>query len=219
MTISMKVDKKQHLSLLESLELMTLPPATRFRIFKKTGQAIRKKARENIRAQKTVKGSPMKPRQDGKKRVLARMGRGLITQTTKNGVKVTWKQSLTAQIAYRHQHGIPESFTAAKMLKIFGRPDYKKPATRKQAKALIKEGFKVYAGKTGGGSSKSKRPSVRWIIENLNMGYAGLMLRNLISAEIKSRWQVKVPARPFLGVTDRESTKILQRIIKAEIKK
>ncbi len=214
--ITLTVDNESRLNLMQSLELLTLPSASKKRILKKAGQQVRKQARDNIRQQRTVNGSPMAARQSGRGKLLKKMGKNLTTVTDEKKVDVTWKNKLEGMVAYKHQHGVPEVYTAKKMEKIYGKSDYDQPASRKQAKALIAAGFKLYKGKMKNGKTKSKKPTIRWITENLNMGYAGYMVSVLRQQSRNRQWTVNTPARPFLGVTGEQATAIMADELKKE---
>ena len=214
--VYLEVDEQSRLDMLQSLELLQLPPASRFRVLRKAGQQVRKISRDNLRQQKTVGGSRMAPRKSGKGKLLKKIGKNITTDTSDTKVDVTWKNRLEGMIAYRHQEGVPETFSAKKMQKIYGKPDYNQPATRKQAKALLEAGFRVYAGKTRTGKTKSRRPSQKWIIENLTMGYAGMMVRTLRDEQPASSWTVNTPARAFLGVKEEQATAILAEELQRE---
>ena len=217
MSISCNVNQRQLLSATQSMDLMLLTSGRRKRVLKKTANEVRKRSRQNLRRQKTVTGEPMASRKSGKGRMFKNLGKTMQSTATTQQAKVSWKNSMTAKIAYRHHHGVPETFNKDSMDKRYGSPDYDAPATRKQAKALIASGYRVYKGKTAKRrKSRSIKPSQRWIIENLKQGYVGYMIRTLRNEKTKSTWTVQTPARPFLGVTEAEGTRILAENITAE---
>ena len=215
-SITLSVDDKALLQMTQSIALLALPTGSRKRILIKTGQAVRRQARSNLGKQKTVEGKSMERRKSGKGRVLRKIGKAMTTQTTDTSVSVTWNDRIQGEIAYRHQYGIPEKFSNKKMAAIYGKPDYKQPASRKQAKELLSSGFRLYAGKTRSNRVKTKKPSIKWITENLSMGYAGYMVRALSGKQGKTSWIINTPARPFLGVTPEDGTAILAQELKNE---
>ena len=75
-------------------------------------------------------------------------------------------------------------------------------ATRDQAKALKAAGFKVWARAINPGApvGKLKRPTLKWIVENLSVEKAGFILRTLRNTDPKQSWNVKLPRRPFAEV-------------------
>jgi len=100
-----------------------------------------------------------------------------------------------------------------------GSPDYDAEATKAQARALLKEGFKRPVGKYRSGAKKgqrkNRRVSQKWIMENMTLGQAGLILRLLRDeAESKKAWELTVPARPFFGLRKADATELSDRLIK-----
>ncbi|WP_067522418.1 hypothetical protein [Endozoicomonas ascidiicola] len=215
MSISCDPNQRQFLSANQSMDLMLLTSGRRKRVLKKTATEVRRRSRQNLGRQKTVDGQPMAGRKTGKGRMFRKLGKTMqATATTKQG-KVSWANAITAKIAYRHQHGVAETFNKEKMDRRYGEPDYNAPATRKQGKALLESGYRLYAGKKKG-RTKTKKPSQRWIIENMTIGHAGYLIRQLRDEKAKRSWTVRTPARPFLGVTEKDGTRILAENITAE---
>lgn len=87
---------------------------------------MRRDTRDNIRAQRTVSGSPMGPRADKKKRrMMRKMAKGMVTRLTgAHSADVTWKNTGQAKVADRHHRGVSEPFTAKKAARVYGTPNY-----------------------------------------------------------------------------------------------
>jgi hypothetical protein len=212
--ITVDTDGRSTLRLLDQIDVLAMSGPQSRRLMKAMGKEIRQDLRRNIRGQRTVSGSKMPPRaRKLKKKMFRKMGTGIETQIQNNHqAEVTWKQSGQAKIAFRHHHGVPENFTARKAARIYGIPDYKKPATPAQARALNKEGFRRrVARKKGKGGAVLKRVPARWILENMSRGQAGMILRLMRtgSGKGKQSWTVKVPERPILGATPQDAQKYL----------
>lgn len=111
-----------------------------------------------------------------------------------NSAGVYFTGDNSGKIARAHQEGV--SLDASKP-KGSGAQNKEGPATRNLARALIAEGYKIPRGKGKG----SKRPSIKWITENLSINQAGFLLRDLKGSSSKSTWQIDLPARSFLGQT------------------
>ena len=196
-------------TLLRQIKALNLPANRRKAWHRKMGREVIKAARKNIKAQRTVDGQSFAPGKHGK-RVLRRIARGknLKVFAGAKGAKVTWPNSMVGKIARAQQEGHKEQYSGARMLREHGKPDYDAPASASQAKALIKEGFKLHKGmyKSGKnrGSSKSKRVSQAWIKENMTVGQAGLALSLLKDDQAKSSWTIDTPARPFFGLNKQE---------------
>lgn len=211
MSLVIKPDKVQALGLQQQLQLLALPKNKRVRILKQLGRHERAKARKRIREQRTVKGQKFSARADGKKaKMLKKMGRTLEPYVkNSNRLELKHKAKHTGRIAALQQKGGIESMSASKMARIHGRPNYKQPCTRSQAKALSAAGYKVKREKGNG----LRRASIREIMASLSQGKAGLILRELRNKQKKSSWQIKVKARPFLGDTPIAVQKQLLNII------
>ena len=190
-------DQQQAALMTNELALMAMPAGARKRVLRNTGRAVQRATRENIKRQTTIDGSAMKKRKYGKGKVLKRMGKGLKFNATAKNVVVTWPNKSIARTAYRHQYGIPERFTPAKLEKKYGKPEYDQPATRKQAKSLLESGYTIKAQPDKQGRRKNRKPSQKWIIENMTQGRAGLLIRILRNNTTPPKqWEVKVPYRP-----------------------
>jgi hypothetical protein len=199
MSLVIKPNKAQALSLKQQLQLLALPANKRVRILKTLGRYEKAKTRKRIKEQRTVTGQKFSPRADGKKtRMLKKMGRSLepYVKNSKR-LELKHKKSLTGRIAALQQEGGSERMSASRMARIHGKPDYKAPCTRSQAKALRNEGYKVKRGK----GKSYRKASVREIMAALSQGKASLILQKLRGNTAKSNWQVPVKARPFLGDT------------------
>jgi len=185
---------------------------------------VRTQDRRNIRRQETVEGAPFAPRkrQRADRAMLAGLAKSMeiVSQPRLGGVAVTWKNALTAKIAYRHQHGVGEDWTPDKAAKVYGRPDYKAACTRSQAKALLREGYRLMVPMKGGGR-RPMRVTVGWLESRLSLGQAGIILRLMRTkkAQGAQSWRDTVPERPFLGVTPGEAEKMCEKLAKTVLGK
>lgn len=196
--------QKAILSTLEQLEALSLPPNKRRRLTMNMTREVRRLSRINLKGQNTVDGSLMEPRKRRKRRkMLLGLGKTMevFSRSETQGV-VGWGNHLRASIAYRQQHGTSEHWTAAKARKVYGVQNGTKKATTAQAKALLKEGYKLRVRKSRGKGCRLVRVSRAWIRSNLSMRQAGLVLRLMRtgSRRGKQSWDVTPAARPFLGV-------------------
>ena len=195
----------------------------RQKLARRMGGYVRTLARQNIKRRRTVEGAAMTPRQ--KRREARPMLMGLHSQMVvraaegNKGVTVSWENPLVAAIGYRHQEGVGENWSPDRAHKVYGQPDYKAKATRKQAKALLREGYRLMVPAKGGGR-RPKRVTVRWIEEKMPLGQAGLILRLLRTGQTKGKqsWRDTVPARPFLGVTPQQAEDLTKKLVKSLLK-
>ena len=212
------IDVEVHglLPLQKQLQILALPEATRRRLLFRVARQIMRDSKKRVSAQRDLDGRPYAPRRRRRKRarkMLARLVRRLaVVRNDSEQAVLGFKNAFEGAIGYRHQHGETETFTAAKLKRRSGdngsRSD---PATRLQAIALREAGFTIQKRKKKGG----KRPTLKWVTENLTIGQAGSILRELREAggyQPKSHWKTVVPARSFLGATDAEINRYVQDI-------
>lgn len=206
--------------LIRQVKALQQSPADRKRFMRSAGRTVVTTTRQRIKKQRTIRGQRFTPSADGKDRkLLKKHGRALRVRATPNSATVTWPNGLQARIASAHNEGITSHYTAAraaKEAKKRGEPDYSAPATAAQAKALLKEGFKLYRGKYRGGKKKgqarAQRVSQKWIRENMTIGKAMRILRQMRDEESETAWKVEVPARPTLGLEQNDTDKLMDKL-------
>lgn len=212
-TNSITVNVQGHLKLQQQLQLLNLPPAKRRRLLATINRKVIRNSRQRLRSQTDLSGRSFTPRKGkGKRKMLAKMMRAnvLRIRSTDELASITWKHGLTAQIAYRHQEGVPETMTARRMAKIHGQPDYDADATRLQAVALREEGFTIK-----GKGKRRLKPGIKWITSNLSLGQAGAILRLMRDKKAQSQWTIPVPARSFLGMTPQDITQTADELLQS----
>lgn len=206
----MRTPQRDMLRLMDQIAVIGMKPAQRRRTLRIIGKQTRDNVRVNVRKQRTIRGRAMAPRANRRKRkMFRRLPKRMVTNVRNDHqADVTWKHGGQAMTAYRHHHGIPENYTAKKAARIYGKPDYSKPATPAQAKALNREGFRRRVKRQRGkGGAVLKRVPQKWIRENMSMGQAGLILRLMRTGNRKGKqnWKIPVPERPILGATPKEA--------------
>ncbi|WP_299580916.1 phage virion morphogenesis protein [uncultured Microbulbifer sp.] len=208
--MSVRIDITGHLGVKKQLQLLQLPAAKRRRLLGQVGRKVRTYSRKRLREQRDLNGKPWQARKKkGNRRMLRGLSKKLRSKATPEKAVIDFKDSVTAGIAYKHQHGVSERWNAEKAEKVYGQPDYDAPATREQAKALRKEGYKIRRVNGHGW----KQPSLKWVTENLSLGQAGVILRSMREAEPKKSWVIPLPDRSFLGVTQKEVEELATTII------
>jgi len=193
----------------ERIQLLELPPAKRRRLLNNASKRLRTRNRKRLGAQQNVDGTAFAPRKDGSKR---KMMRGLakslqVVTLSPTEAVLGWKNRLMGSIAADHQHGRPEQMSAARMRRLELTPDYDAPASRFQARALLKAGYRIRNGK------RWKRPPIAWIQSNLSAGRAGLILAKLLDEPKKQRWQIELPARAVLGADAQDVRDIVRTVL------
>lgn len=203
----MKLDIFGQLNVEKRLKLLQLPPRKRRQILGGIGREIKRQSIRNLRAQRDVEGRAWAPRKRGNDRkLLRRLSRQVQANfVTPDFVDVGFKGA----VAYQQHEGISKVMSGAAMAKESGaRGHYEDPATKKQAKALRDEGYKIRVA----GSKKWRKPSLKWITENLKQKQAGLILTILREEQPKKLWVTTVPGRAFLGATDAQVSKFVDKV-------
>ncbi|MDD9174493.1 hypothetical protein PVK63_06360 [Aliivibrio sp. S2TY2] len=181
-------------------------------ILRRIGRAVIKQAKLNIRKQRDIHGQAFAPRvkkRKGRRRLLPNIAKKLRGKTDANHVDVGFGNGLTGEIAHKQQYGTPsETWDGRRMTRVRGPVNsYKKPATARQAKILLNAGFKI---KKLRGKGK-KRPTVKWIKENLKQGQLWAIWKELTDKEAVRTWEIRNTPRAFLGLTREQSDQIITR--------
>lgn len=193
----------------QKLDLLALSPSKRRRLLNTAVKRVRTRSRKRISEQRNVDGSAFEARKAGGKRKMLRgLGKTLqVVSLSADEAVLGWGNRLAARIASDHQHGKGETMSASRMRRLGKTPDYNAPATRFQARALLKAGYRIRNGK------RWKRPSLGWMQENLTSGRAGLILTKLEGDTKKQRWQIDLPARAFLGADTQDVREIVRTVL------
>lgn len=222
--LTVNLDARSQLRLNEQLQLLALTPQEKRRLVGGIGKDVRRESKKNITAQRTIPGRKFEPRKDKRNRRKMLMGLRKpmkVEHRNELHVDVTWNRQVTAQIAYQHQHGVDDQWSATKAKKMYGKPRYSAPATRAQAQALIDEGYKRPSAKKRGRGVALKRVSQKWIRENMHQGQAGFILKLLRTRKAtgKKSWTIHMPARPFLGVPLKKADEYMTQMARQGLRK
>lgn len=216
MSLQLQVDtpESELLKAINTIKLMQLTPAKKKRALRRVGRAVIRDAKQNIRQQKEVTGRPFTKRKGrSRRKLLRRLAMPLSEYVMNDRVRVDYfKNRGAGKIAYEQQHGEAETWTASRLKEFRSKSaddsakQYDEPATRAQAKRLIAAGFKV---KRKSGKGK-KKPSIKWITDNLTQGQFGAIYRELTREKPKKSWKIQPPERPFLGMKPSQAQKLLK---------
>ncbi|WP_176013063.1 hypothetical protein [Victivallis sp. Marseille-Q1083] len=189
---------------LEAVKLLQLSPAEKRRYLKRVGYLAKMQARKNTERQKTVDGAPFAPRspRSGKTGpMLKKIAKGRwmgVRMVGDNAAEVYFPYKPTkmkdggrrkisvGEVAYRQQYGGIEEYQRAKLENLVADPgkQWLEKCDRKLAAELIRCGF--------------RRP-LKWIMENVPVSLAAGYLK-----KVKASWNIKTPARPFLGANPKQ---------------
>ncbi|WP_295894117.1 phage virion morphogenesis protein [uncultured Vibrio sp.] len=208
--IVIRTDKASEMQVMETLKLLSLPPKKKKDLLRKAAEASRKKSRENAAKQTSPRGKKWKARKrlsgkKSKKKMQQGLARfmGVIGVTDKRST-VGWKVGMTSKIAATHHEGRDQKMSASKAHMLRGKPNYKGPATKAQAKALRKLGFKARI------NGRKRTASIRWVTENLKLGQAGAIIRFLKKIKETQSWTIPTEKRPFVQVDTDAVNKIFR---------
>ena len=195
------------------LQALSMPPAQRRKLFLNAAKAVKKDSKKRIQNESDLKGRKWAPRKDKRrKKMLRGIKRLMVHKATNKEGQVTFNNLLVGSIAKAHQEGIAQVVSASTLRGSKASANKGKPATRKQARALREAGYKAPRSAQGGQRKGYKKPTVKWITENLTLGQAGSVLKILKNEGDKSSWEIKRPKRPFLGATPAEVADLLDDI-------
>lgn len=185
----------------QQFQLLTMSPIKRKRFMQWAARQIRKNSRARLRSQRDLDGSPFAPRKNKSRR---KMLKGLSKHMRAFGNAeygmVDFAQSGIGQVARLHQEGIGETMTASKMKQRDKKNSTDANATRAQARKLRELEFKVRKSNGKGW----KRPTLRYVVDNMKQSQAGVIIRALDNERSKQSWNIPLPSRSFLGVTNSE---------------
>jgi phage virion morphogenesis protein len=207
-TPTVDFDVRGMLDAQQTLDLLAMKAGKRRRLLNNVSKRVRTQNRKRIRAQRNVDGSAYAGRKNGgNRKMLSGLGKTMqVISLSADEAVLGWSSRLVAGIAAEHQYGRTETMSAARMRRLGKTPDYNGPASKQQARALLKAGYQIRNGK------RWKRPSQGWIQENLTNGRAGLILAKLEGGRKKQRWQIELPARQVLGA-DAEDVREITRTV------
>lgn len=117
--IKISVDKQSQLSVLASLNAMTLPHKRRLRILQNAAKGSVQTSRKNQKGQKTPEGKRWQKRAGkSRKKMQVRLA-SLLTVTGNDGHHATigWRKSATEKVAAKQHYGYRERHTRASAIK------------------------------------------------------------------------------------------------------
>lgn len=196
------------------INALRLSPHARMQVNRAMGRRVATYSKQRITQQQTLSGTAFTPRKArGKGKMLKGLKSRMKVLTSTDSSRVTWSGG---KVAWKHQHGWTETMTARKLAERERKHNPSEEASsgnmasRSQAKALLKLGYKIPRNRAKRGSN---RPSQGWIMTNLTKDQAGKLIRLLGFLHdngFGSSWNINLPARTFLGATDDQEAKLLE---------
>ncbi|RQW64027.1 phage virion morphogenesis protein [Vibrio viridaestus] len=220
--IAITADDNSLLRVRETLDLLKLNTQQRKRILTSIGKYQTKKTKRDIRAQQTPEGKHWKRRKRGKAKMMKGLQRKVKYKQQNNNreIVVGWL-GFSSFVAYRHHYGVKQqSSVRAKLIenkkkKKDGTAHNKNdPATRIQAKLLRELGYRMPPEKGSKKGKRGKKPTIKWITQNLTMGKASYQIRKLRERDPAERWDIEVPERRLIGISPKRTAMIIKRELK-----
>ncbi|SHO57887.1 phage virion morphogenesis protein [Vibrio quintilis] len=210
--IEIRPDSKSYLRVKEQLELLALDRKTRQRILKRIGAYTVKTTRRNIRAQRDPDGHVWKKRRKGRGKMLRGFTKKLkhFQKNSNKDLYIGWP-SARGNVAYQHHCGIEQKsgLSARKrQARKHKEPDKNSPATREQAKALRDLDFRF---QPQGRQKRGKRPTMKWIRENMKVGEAAKTIQALENRTPARDWKIERPQRRLIGISPRRVSMLIKR--------
>ncbi|MDQ2192164.1 MULTISPECIES: phage virion morphogenesis protein [unclassified Vibrio] len=217
--ITVKADTKSLLRIRETLDLLTLKPQQRKRILNSLGKYQTKATKKNIREQRTPEGNHWKKRKRGKAKMMKGLQRKVkFRQQNNNRELIVGWLGFSGYVAYRHHFGNRQkSSVKAKLIenkkkkKDGSEHNKDDPATRIQAKLLRELGYRMPPEKGSKKGKKGRKPTIKWITQNLTVGRASYQIRKLRERDPAEYWDVEVPERRLIGVSPKRVAMIIKR--------
>ncbi|NIB44779.1 hypothetical protein HBA55_34685 [Pseudomaricurvus alkylphenolicus] len=198
-------------------DMLKLPPIKRKRILGQVMRKVRTASRKRIREKKDLDGKPWAPRKKkrkGTKKGFRNFGRSLQTYYSEDKGRVDLSKRWLSGVAFLHQKGHRETVRASQIKRRRKTEEANTMATRRMGKALLALGYKIRRENGKGW----KRPSLRWITENLTQRKAGILMTILGEEDKAQSWVTELPARSFLGASDDDvdalATTIMDNMLK-----
>jgi len=193
-------------SIKQQLRALRLTANKRRTINRALARKVASYSRVRIRQQRGLDGQAWEGRKQGRGKMLRGLSKRMQVQANSETGKIRFSGG---KVAYRQQYGFQETFDSAKAAardNVSGDP-FEGPATRKQARRLNALGYRRRRGK------RYTKVTQAWIMKNMTMGQAGVIIRLMSGKADKSQWDVIVPPRSFLGVTDADDEALSDVVI------
>ncbi|MFQ2412216.1 phage virion morphogenesis protein [Aeromonas caviae] len=201
----------------DQLNLLALQPKQRKRLVWRAANEMKKLAARHVRQQQDPNGNTWAPRKRGKRKMLRGLPKLLVIHEPRQDVaEVGFKKGTMSAhagvIANTHQKGHTYKVTAASRRRIAPSEGGKqKQATKAQARKLRELGFK----RPGQRKRSYRSASLGWITGHLNYAQAGLLIKKLKDEPAAERWEIHLPARPFLGANARQRQQAFARALQS----
>ncbi len=197
----------------KDFKLLILSPEEKRTFLLSMVRAVGKKARDHYRNQSDVEGSAWEQRKKGKKRMERKVSlqKNMRFYGDSLSATVTYKNPLTGSVARKQQEGAIDIGSVKQLQKkeaSFNIDRQKKGSCpRSLAKKLVENDFTLKS-KNG-----RRKVSVKWIMDNISLGQAGAIYHTIVHSAHNQVWQIRTPARSFLGASQADQDKMGDAIL------
>lgn len=195
-------------------QLANAPAEIRTRVLKVVAKRVLQLSRQRTTKQTDLEGNRYKPHhirlpphKHRTRKMLTRLAKRMrIVSINDTETVIGWASSFEGMIAAKQQLGYTQTMNARKNDQEDKSPRGRVltgPATRQQAQALLDVGYKrrVKAG--------WKTPSIKWIVSNITMKQAGVIIRKMRGSGNRATWTTTLPPRSFLGVSHADINELI----------
>ncbi|TSJ91757.1 hypothetical protein FPQ14_00375 [Gilliamella apicola] len=215
MRISGELNRSQLAHLRSEIERMNLTPEKRrkllYRIMK---NGVLAATERNIKRQKSPEGAKFDKRQSKRKaKLLSKIAKNIVIKSSSNEGKAYFRGVYKSTSTKTIPVGVVAK-TQQEGLKVKQNKNQFENQTHDTSKGSITGRQIKRLRKLGHTHSKNKKParsSVKWLQANLSEAQAGITIRNMLELPEKSSWDIKIPAREFLGISENDFMKSIKR--------
>jgi hypothetical protein len=218
MRIKGELNQAQLRHLQAEIKRMNLTPEKRRRLlYRIMKNGVLAATERNIKRQKTPDGTKYNKRHSKRKaKMLSKITKNIKIKATDNYAaaffvgqyKSTATKSISAGVVAKMQQDGLKVTQNKSMFENQTHNKEKGSITERQIRRLRK------LGHTHSKNKKIIRSSVKWLQANLSESQAGVTIRHMMEMPEKNSWDIKIPDREFLGISDADFNKSLKRELK-----
>ncbi|OCG19631.1 phage virion morphogenesis protein [Gilliamella sp. WF3-4] len=218
MRIKGELNQAQLRPLQAEIKRMNLTPEKRRRLlYRIMKNGVLAATERNIKRQKTPDGTKYSKRHSKRKaKMLSKITKNIKIKATDNYAaaffvgqyKSTATKSISAGVVAKMQQDGLKVTQNKSMFENQTHNKEKGSITARQIRRLRK------LGHTHSKNKKIIRSSVKWLQANLSESQAGVTIRHMMEMPEKNSWDIKIPDREFLGISDADFNKSLKRELK-----
>jgi len=168
----------------------------------------------NIKRQKSPEGTKFDKRQSKRKaKLLSKIAKNIVIKSSSNEGKAYFRGVYKSTSTKTIPVGVVAK-TQQDGLTVKQNKNQFENQTHNTNKGSITERQIKRLRKLGHTHSKNKKPirsSVKWLQANLSEAQAGIIIRNMLELPEKSSWDIKIPEREFLGISENDFMKSIKR--------